>query len=274
MRMVVVGLGLLVSACAASPAPAPPQSGKIVSIDYCADQMLLKLVERNRIAAVSSEVELDRNFAAPRAVGLPRVRPNIEEILALRPAVVVKSYGGGPSLDAQLSRAGVRLVQLDYAASLADIPGNIRSAAKKLGAESAGEQTIADFNAQIAAAKTRANASAPTLLYLTPGGVTTGPGSLIDDIIRAGGYTNFDAAPGWHSLPLERLAKQQPDAVLAAFFDNKAHDQDAWSSARHPLVAQALQGKPQLNVPGSAVSCGNWLVGDVVARLAAMRSGA
>ncbi len=272
MRCLVFGAAFLAAACAAAPSPpAPPASGKIISIDYCADQMLLKLVERQRIGAVSNEVELDRYFAAPLAEGLPRVRPDIEAIMAIQPAAVVRSYGGSPALVTQLQKAGIKVIQLDYAADIKDISVNIRAAARQLDAIPAGEKTVAMFEVQLAQRGQPINGAMPRLLYLTPGGVTSGPGSLIDGVMETSGYANFETRPGWHNLPLEQMARIAPDAVFAAFFDNKAHDQDAWSSARHPLVTRSLKGKPVASIPGSAVSCGNWLAGDVVLRLRAMR---
>lgn len=269
MRAVLSILILGVLTACAPHDPVVVRPGGIISIDYCADQMLLKLAKRERVSGVSKEIDLDKSFAAPLAVNLPRVRANIEDILALRPSMVVASYAGSPMLDAQLARVGVRVVRLGYAAKLEDIPPTIRAAARQFEAKPAGEATVAEFRAKLRGAAK--SGPLPTLLYLTPGGVTTGAGSLIDDAIQAAGYRNFESRTGWHSLPLETMAMHRPDAVLTAFFDNRQHDQDAWSSARHPLVARSLAGKPVLAVPGSAVSCGNWLIGDVVKQLSEMR---
>lgn len=249
---------------------APALSG-IVSLDLCADQMLLRLVEKGRIKAVSNEADLDDNFADVDTASLPRVRPTVEEIAALRPAIVVKSYGGGPLLDAQLSRLGIKVVQLDYAARLSDIPGTIDVAAQKLGAVDKGQEVIQRFQQQLTAAAQTTETRRPSLLYVTPGGVTTGPGSLLYDAITAAGFRNYNEKPGWYNLPLETLAGERPDAVLTGFFDKSNYDQDAWSSARHKVAQRALRDVPAVQMPGSKVSCGNWLIGDVVAEMAAMR---
>ena len=69
--------------------------------------MVLGLVERERIAAVSVDVASDPAFSLPRARGLPRVRAEVERVLALRPTLVVRSYGGGPRFAAAMEGAGV-----------------------------------------------------------------------------------------------------------------------------------------------------------------------
>lgn len=248
-----------------------PALSDIVSLDLCADQMVLRLVEKGRIKAVSNEAELDDSFAGVDTASLPRVRPTVEEIIALRPAIVVKSYGGGPLLDAQLTRLGIKVVQLDYAARLSDIPGTIDSAAQKLGTVEQGQKVIRRFQQQLVKAGQAPSGERPSLLYVTPGGVTTGPGSLIDDAITASGFRNYNDKPGWYGLPLEALAGKRPDAVLTGFFDKTNYDQDAWSSARHKVTQRALRGVPAVQLPGSKVSCGNWLIGDVVEDLSVMR---
>ena len=277
MRMLaIIGCILLLNGCGRAEVEASRTalSGNapsgIVSIDYCADQMLLKLVDRRRIAGVSHEVELDREFSVPRAAGLPRVRPDIESILKVNPAIVVKSYGGGPMLDAQLNKAGIKVVQLGYAATLADIGPQAMTTARALGTEAAGRDMVARLDSQLAPPAKQD--TSPSLLYVTPGGVTSGPGSMIDDMIRASGFRNYETRAGWHNLPLEALTRDKPDAVLMAFFDNPAHEQDAWSSARHPLVRQILRDVPRLEVSGASVSCSNWMAGDVVEKLGVLRS--
>ena len=272
MRMwASIGCILLLTGCGSASGHIASRSAPrgIVSIDYCADQMLLKLVGREQIVGVSREVELDQGFSVPRAQGLPRVRPDIENILKLNPAIVVKSYGGGPMLDAQLRKAGIKVVQLGYVSTLADINVQTMETAAKLDAVEAGRNTVAAFNRQIST--TPQTGIRPSLLYVTPGGVTSGPGSMIDEMIRASGYRNYETRPGWHNLPLEAMTVEKPDAVLAAFFDNPAHNQDAWTSARHPLLRQILRDVSRLDVSGASVSCGNWMAGDVVEKLRQMR---
>src|SRR3546814_7786971 len=60
-------------------APLPALRG-VASIDFCADQMLLGLVPKDRIRAVSFEADSDTSFAVPRAHGIERLRPQLEDI--------------------------------------------------------------------------------------------------------------------------------------------------------------------------------------------------
>lgn len=263
-------LAMLAALTACQPrAPLPARQG-IVSIDYCADQMLLGLVARERIRAVSFEADSDASFAAPRAQGLPRLRPQLEEIVRLRPAVVVRSYGGSARLDRQLAAAGIRVVQLGYIGTLADVRAEVLRAGAALGAEPRAAQLIAVFDAELAAA--RPGGLRGTALYVTPGDVTAGPGSLVSEAIGAAGFTPYRRAPGWGTLPIEEMVRRPPDVVFRAFFDSARYRQDHWSASRHPVVAEATRHARDVEVPGGWLSCGNWLTGHAVARLAKART--
>src|SRR3546814_18812010 len=70
--------------------------------------MVLGLLPKEKIRAVSFEADSDTSFAVPRALGIERLRPQLEDIVAARPAVVVRSYGGDARLDGQLNAMGIR----------------------------------------------------------------------------------------------------------------------------------------------------------------------
>lgn len=250
-------------------APLPERQG-VASIDYCADQMALGLLPKDQIRAVSFEADSDTSFSAPRAKGLRRLRPQLEDIVALRPAVVVRSYGGGPKLDRQLEAVGIRVVQLGYAGTLAEVRADVMRVGGELGADRQAARLIAGLDAELAAAQ-RQPVHGGTALYVTPGDVTTGPGSLVAEAMGAAGYTPYRETPGWGSLPLEQMVRRPPDVVFRAFFDSARYRQDYWTSSRHPVVAGAARKAIDVEVPGAWVSCGNWLIGHAVARLAAAK---
>lgn len=258
-------MALTLTACA--PVASPVQPDRIVSIDYCADQMLLGLVERDRIAAVSVDVASDPAFSQPMAGDLPRVRAEVERVLAMKPTLVIRSYGGGPRFAAAMERAGVPVFTLPYAATLADVDDVMAAAGARLGAQVMAARRRDELAAALAAARETA-LPGKTALYVTPGDVTTGPGSMVAEMFAAAGYDSYENKPGWHRLPVERLMARPPDLVVLGFFETPAHRQDHWSSSSHAALQRSLDSVPTANVPGSELSCGNWLVGRAVTRIA------
>ena len=85
---------------------------RIVSLDYCADQYLLQLVEPERILALSRDAGREFSYLREAAAGLPTVRPAAEDVLVLGPDLVIRTYGGGPNAAAFYARAGVAVLDI------------------------------------------------------------------------------------------------------------------------------------------------------------------
>ena len=264
-----IALATTLSACNAAPTDHSAKTGspRIVSLDYCADQMLLGLVPKSRIAAVSVDVRSDPLFAEPLSKGIPRVRPDVERVLALRPTLVIRSYGGGPRIEAALRRAGIPVFTLPYADDFDGIRQAITASGVALDAAPAAARRLAQFDAAIASATAASNTPPPTALYVTPGDVTTGPDSLVGRLIAAAGLTSYEQRSGWHRLPMEKLIDEKPDLVIRGFYDSPMHQQDRWSSSAHRVLRASIKSVPQVTVPGSEIACGNWLAGNALRRL-------
>jgi iron complex transport system substrate-binding protein len=282
--LVLLGACGIAPAAAGGPAPAPPPapapaSGqaaggerplRVVSLDYCADQYVLGLADRSQIAALSPDAAQDFSYHAVAAQGLPRVRPRTEDILALRPDLVVRAYGGGPALAGQLERLGVPVHQLGFGEQLADIRTTIRSAGAALGQAARAGERIAQMDARLAAAASAVPAEAqPRALYLTASGFTSGRGSMVHEMMQAAGLANAEGGFGWRSLPLEELVSQRPQLVVTAFFGTEAARQDVWSVSRHGVVREMVEQVPRVDLPAPLVACGGWWLADGVEAMAA-----
>lgn len=268
---VLVGLAFLVGLVgltACSPAEQPQhtdQPTRIVSLDYCADQYLLKLAPREHILAVSPDAEKTFSYMRGSAKGLRQIRPRAEDVLVLQPDLVVRSYGGGPNVTAFVERMGTPVLQIGFTDDLDDVRDTITAVAEGLGQQTRGAQVIAEMDARLAAL--RALSDTPEALYMTPAGVTSGPGTLVHEMLHAAGLANFQQEPGWRSLPLERLAREQPDLVAAVFWGATNH-YDSWSAARHPIARRQLRERPVVSLQGAWTACGGWFLLDAVEALA------
>ena len=243
---------------------APPE--QIVSLDYCADQYVVRFVESDRILAVSPDAAREFSYMRDHAAGLPTVRPVAEDVITLQPDLVVRSYGGGPLAPAMFERAGIAVLTIDWAEDIEAIARMIESTARALGAAEQGLAVAADMRERLAALPPVAPGT--EALYMTPSGVTAGPATLVDEMFRAAGLDNFQTQPGWREIPLERLAYEQPDLIVPAFFDSLADHPDAWSPMRHPVARAQLQARAVVPVEGAWTACGAWFLVDAVEALA------
>ena len=268
-RLTITALSL--AACAA---PADEMAGvdgteaprRIVSLDYCADQYVLALAEREDILALSPYSEEEYSYLRAEAAGIAKVRPVAEDVLSLKPDLIVRSYGGGPQAAEFFAAAGVPVVQIGYAATLADVPGVMEQAAADLQAENKGAAIIAEYQDRLEAIVPQPEAR--SVLYMTSGGVTTGPGTMIDEMFSAAGLVNFETRPGWHALPLERLAKEQPDVIASAFYETGADYMDAWSASGHPVARRQLRERPVVRLASAWTACGGWFLIEAIEALA------
>lgn len=270
LRRISFGLAGLLAGCGLSspdPVAEPPALPlRIVSLDYCADQYVLKFADQDRILALSPDAGQAFSYMAASAEGIATVRPVAEDILLLQPDLVVRAYGGGAGITDLFEAAGIPVLQIGFANSVAEIKAMTASMADSLGAPEKGRQVVTDLDQRLTALARQAGDR--SALYMTPGGVTSGPGSLVHDMIERAGLRNFESRPGWHPLPLEALVHQQPDLVAAAFYDSHRTQPYAWSAARHPIARDQLTARPVVPLRGAWMACGGWFVIDAIEALA------
>ncbi len=240
--------------------------GRIISLDYCADQYVLRLVDRERVLAISPDAHREFSFMRDAAEGYPRVRPTAEDVLVLRPDLVVRAYGGGPNAKAFFEKAGVPVLEVGWAPDIPAVMSVIERMAEGLGEPERGRAVVEDMRQRLAAASREATGL--KTLYMNPAGVTTGPGSLVHNILKAAGLENFETRPGWRAIPLERLAYEQPDMVAAAFFNADSDHPAVWSPMRHPVARAQMNDLPTVPLEGAWMSCGGWFLVNAVEALA------
>ncbi len=268
VRTILAALAcLLLCACSQVAERGADAPRRIVSLDYCADQYVLKFADREDILALSPDAEKRFSYMRAAAKGIPTVRPRTADVLALQPDLVVRTYGGGHDIADFMKEPGVPVVQIGFPQSIAEVRGEVLRVGTELGKLDEAEQLVADMDRRL---KALAERSGPQreVLYMTPAGVTAGEGTLVHELFVAADLRNFQDRPGWNPLPLERLAYERPDLIAAAFFESKTNHVDNWSAARHPVARAQLRELPVVALEGSWTSCGGWFLLDAVEALA------
>lgn len=247
MSALAAAFALLAAAGATQP--------RVFSADFCADQIVLALADRDDIAALSPDADKDFSYLRARAAGLPERRAGAEEVVASGADVVLRYWGGDA---ARLSRLGVKVVTLGYAADFDAVEANISIAAEALGRADRGAELIAALERRRAALAAIGPANAAAL-YVTPGGVTAGEGTMIASIFAAAGVVNeAGGQSGWPALPLERLALSPPKFAVAGFFNANSERADNWSAARHPAFARIFADAKTVSLDPDVIACPGW----------------
>lgn len=262
MRWLLCALALI----CASPAWAEPR--RIVSLDYCADQFVLALADREQIAALSRGSLRDDSYFRARAHGIRQTRGTLEEVLALRPDLVVRSWGGPWDAEQVYGRFDVPVLQVGDAPDFAAARADLLDAAHTLGREHRGAALATDLDARLARLAARRQAPQP-VMYLSAGGAVAGRGTMMDSIISAGGGRNVRTEESWAVLPLEQMVQTPPALIALGFFDHGRTQINAWLPARHPALQRALARSHTVSLSTASIACEAWYAVDAAEAIAA-----
>lgn len=253
LAFVCLAIPTLDAPASASPTLASPT---LASMDYCADQYILALADRNQILALSAEATSVYSLYRKRAADIPQLRGTSEDMLALSPDMVVRQWKGSAAIDGLFRRAGIKAVSIPFAGSSHTALDSLIAFGEQIGK---GEKARAYVAKRRAAQQQLATLPAAGLkaLYLTPSGYTAGSGTSVDSILKSAGFDTMAAdyhLQGWHPLPMEAIIQTAPDVIVTSFFDLPAPT-SRWSSAQSPQIRELLAGLPVIDLPASHLSC-------------------
>lgn len=210
---------LAVAACGcvhAETQPAHPV--RIVSLNMCVDAILVELVSHDRIAALSHYArDPQRSTISEVARQLPITYETAEEVVALRPDLVLTSRHSAPATRNALKRVGIRFELFDVPSTIGDSIEQVRIVARLLGAEREGEAMVARIEQALEAARLPADEEPLTAAIYQPGGLSAGANTVVGELMQLTGLHNIAARYGvqnYRPLPLEVLVSAPPDVLL------------------------------------------------------------
>lgn len=248
---------------------APPR--RIVSLNLCADELVLRLAPKGHVLSVTSLArDPVGSTVAELAAGLPANRGLAEEVVPLGPDLVIAGAFTTRSTVALLKRFGIEVMELGVPRSLEEGYAQIRAVAARLGVPQKGEAMVGEIKAAIAAAPPPRQ-PAPRAVVMRPNGFTVGRHSLADDLMRRAGLDNVAArlSPDkLGQLSLEEIVTARPQ-VLVVDDEPGAPPSLAREMMRHPAVAEALAGGRIVEVPTRLWACVGPQLAEAFRRLAA-----
>ena len=237
---------------------------RIVSVNMCTDELLLRLADRDRVASVTW-LSRDGNMAAA-AAGIPANHALAEEVLSFRPDLVLAGAFTPRTTVDLLERTGVPVAEIGVAQTLDDVRRQIREVAAAIGEKERGEAMVAGMDARLAELAPRAQARPLRAIVLQPNGYTVDKGSLFDDLMRRAGLNNLAADLGidnYLQIPLEVVALQHAD-VLIVTGESVATASLATEALHHPIVAKLSERLKIVSLPSRLWTCAGPAVVDAV----------
>ena len=251
-------------ACAAADV-SPPK--RIVSINMCTDELLLRLADPDRIASVTwlSQDASNGNMAAA-AAQIPANHGLAEEVLAFQPDLVLAGKYTTRSTVQLLRRTGVKVIEFGVPETLEAVREHIREFAAAIDERERGDAMIAEMDARLAELKSEAHSPTLSALVLRPNGYTVSKGSLVDELMQRAGLDNIAAHLGidnYLQIPLEAVVLQKAQ-VLILNGDRERAPALATETLHHPIVRELGERLKVVFMPSRLWTCAGPAVVDAV----------
>lgn len=252
--------------------PLAAQPRRIVSINPCVDAVLVEVADPQQILAVSHYSQDARATSIPLATArrFAATSGTAEEVVALRPDIVLAGAHVSPSTLAALKRLKVPVQTFSVPESVADSVAQVRAIAAAAGHPERGETLVRRIEAAVARARrVAAQEGAPVPALIWQGsGLVPGENTLADELLRTAGFRNMSAAYGlkrWDVLPLEHLAARPPRVLLS--------DRTAGNRMTGHRVLRRFDGRiMRAQFDERLLSCAGPVIVRALDRLAAVRA--
>jgi iron complex transport system substrate-binding protein len=248
---------------------------RIVSLSLCTDQVLLQLVEPERIAAIaylsqdpiySYYWQLAKNINTHAGLA--------ENIIPLKPDLIIGSAYTTGNVVHMLSQLGYQTTTFPSPTTLQQAEQYTRDIGIAVGEPERAEQLIKTMRQDIATAKA-ITADKPEQLAISygPNGFTAGKNTLKNEIINAAGYRNLATELGidyYGNVSLEQLILSNPDIIIV---DEDIPDQNSLAQriTTHPILKQLMHNRDTPSMPTNHWICPGPLASKAILTLAEQR---
>jgi iron complex transport system substrate-binding protein len=265
----LVAIAIMLVPAALSAAGTPK---RIVSLNLCTDELVLRLADRSNIASITwlSKDKISANVV-DLAADLPVNHGLAEEIIPLDPDLVVAGTFTARTAVAMLKATRFPVTEFGVAHNIADVRLGIRKMAALVGEPARGEALVASFDGRLAEIGTPTPGRRPTALVFNANGFTVGAGTLVDDIMTRAGLDNVAAhmkLGNYSQLPLEIAVRSDVD-VLIISARRDGPPSLATALLDHPVLSKLGPKTHIVVLPTNLWSCGGPEVAEAIARLRA-----
>jgi iron complex transport system substrate-binding protein len=262
----IILLMLWVSAARAADLP------RVASINTCTDQLLLALADPEQIVGLSPySRDAARSWAAEAAKRYPKLSGEAEDVLILKPDIVLAGRFTKRATRELLKQKGLRVAEFDVVSSLDDARRQTAMMGELLGQRERAAAENARLDAAIVRAKASVSRRGVRVLALARRGWVSGGDSLTSSLLDAAGLFNAAGELGRNFggfVTLEQIVAAKPDLLLVAGDGHFAEDQGQ-AFLLHPALEKLYPPEKRIVVPERLTVCGGPMLPDALDRLAA-----
>jgi iron complex transport system substrate-binding protein len=271
--LLLTGAALLLAAAPAAAQGvgqgAPP--ARVISLNMCTDQLLLDLAQPAQIAGLSPfAADAARSFLADRARALPILSGTAEEVMVLKPDLVVSGTFTKRATREFIRARGVPLEEFAPVRTLAESKRQITRFGEITGARAAAAARNAELDAGLAELRAAAAARKLRVLPLARRAWVAGSQSLMSELLTEAGLVNAAGELGIRTggrVTLEQIVMLKPDAILLSRDDDMAEDQGR-ALLLHPAIQALFPPERRIIIPERLTVCGGPMLAEAMRALA------
>jgi iron complex transport system substrate-binding protein len=262
-RLVTFAASIVLAACGVSSASSAPLP-RIVSMNVCTDQVLLTLADPEQILGLS-------RFARDAWVTVDvsryrRLSGAAEDVLVLKPDVVVASVFDKRATRELLKANGLRLAELAVPRTLAEVRDQLRELGKITGHPDRAAREVAKLDAALARARQAVAAKHYRVLPLSRRGWVAGSDSFVGSLLVETGLFNTAGELGFAFggfASLEAIVAQKPDLLLVSQAGDFARD-DGQAFLLHPALERFYPAEKRIVLPERLTECGGVMLAEAL----------
>jgi iron complex transport system substrate-binding protein len=197
--------------------------GKIISLTLPTDEIILSLVEKERIAALSYLSEdpglsnvVEEAKKIPNKMGL-----ELETLISMQPDLVIVADWTDEGAIKQLRDAGIVVYSLQTPNNIEEVKDAVLILGELVGEEEKGQEIINWMDKKLKAIgdklKGLKDEERPRVLFCDSFFCTYGEGSTFDDIAKKSGVINIASEQGmgmWQEISKEKIVELNPDILI------------------------------------------------------------
>ena len=240
---------------------------RVASMNVCTDQLLLSLADPAQIVGLSRySRDAWQSFAAADARRYPILSGGAEDILVLKPDIVVASLFDKRSTRELLKAHGLQLAEFSVPRNIDEVKAQIRQMGEIVQHKDRAEAEIARLDAAMTRARLTVTDRHYSVLPLSRRGWVSGSDSLLSSLLSQTGLFNAAgslgiAAGGYVSL--EAIVKAKPDFLLVSEAGDRAED-DGRAFLLHPALERFYPPEKRIVIPDRLTVCGGVMLAEAL----------
>ena len=249
---------MLMGACVSSHSDAyertPPE--KIVSVNLCADQMLIALAPRSKIVALGPfSRDPGLSFFSRQAESFPQVRPRSESLFGVDADAITVGPFDNAFMRQMVMRRNIEEIIVGRWTTTAEVLQGVSAFAKTIGEVSAGNDLSSEIESSMKSLHRLVDKTpAPSFLIFHRRGYV-GEGGIVSELLELAGLTDAGKGVDPGFLSVESVIALRPTLLVVSGRNLKSEDRGL-ELLEHPALARLYPNDRRITTPDVLTICG------------------